>query len=314
MTTERRLNPPTTVLYIAGMGRSGSTVLDSVLGNHADLFGGGELRNLPAAGWQRNEYCACGQRVLSCPLWSQVRQRWLESIHDADGVNRLADAQRRIERTLNWRRLTADGRTPDDRVDSYIELTGALFRSIREVSHSKVVVDSSKVPARALALSLLPDVDLRIVHLVRDGRGVAWSLKKSYALDLEGGVQTPIRSKPVLRTALRWRMVNHLTEQMVGCVGPEMAVRVRYEDFAADPASTLARIGVLVGVDMSSVTNKLLADEAVSTGHTVAGNRVRMRGVIRLRADMEWRDQMGPFARMLFAVVAGRQLRRYGYL
>ena len=35
-----------TVLYIAGYGRSGSTVLDMLLGTHPRIIGGGELTHL----------------------------------------------------------------------------------------------------------------------------------------------------------------------------------------------------------------------------------------------------------------------------
>src|SRR3712207_8630396 len=52
-----------------------------------------------------------------------------------------------------------------------------LFRSA--VSGKPVIVDSSKSPARALALGMVPGIDLYVVHLVRDGRGVATSLRKT---------------------------------------------------------------------------------------------------------------------------------------
>ena len=39
------------VVYIMGLWRSGSTLLDIVLGNHQSIESVGELRNLPIVGW-----------------------------------------------------------------------------------------------------------------------------------------------------------------------------------------------------------------------------------------------------------------------
>ena len=65
-----------TVVYIVGAGRSGSTVLDTILGNHPEVESVGELCNLVRSAWFGPEYCACGQRGSICPFWSQVRTDW----------------------------------------------------------------------------------------------------------------------------------------------------------------------------------------------------------------------------------------------
>src|SRR3712207_200886 len=50
-----------------------------------------------------------------------------------------------------------------------------LYRAIQKVSGAAVIVDSSKRSTYAVLLSLLPFADLRVVHLVRDSRAVAYS-------------------------------------------------------------------------------------------------------------------------------------------
>ena len=59
---------PVTVLYITGLWRSGSTILDIILGSHHLVEGVGELRTLPAA-LVDGATCACGQPVDRCPFW-----------------------------------------------------------------------------------------------------------------------------------------------------------------------------------------------------------------------------------------------------
>ena len=69
---------PIRVIYIMGAGRSGSTVLDTVLGNHFQIESVGELANLPKFAWINGEYCACGERGNACLFWEEVRLKWMQ--------------------------------------------------------------------------------------------------------------------------------------------------------------------------------------------------------------------------------------------
>ena len=74
------ISKPVRVVYIAGYGRSGTTILDIALGQHSVVMGAGEITALTRHVWQENEYCACGARfvtasfgVQSCNNGSKVR-------------------------------------------------------------------------------------------------------------------------------------------------------------------------------------------------------------------------------------------------
>ena len=90
---------PVRVLEITGTARSGSTVLDVVLGNHPDIESVGEVNRLIRTGWVSREslrgidpkkravpICTCGKRLdvlyvetpeEACPFWSSVRREWV---------------------------------------------------------------------------------------------------------------------------------------------------------------------------------------------------------------------------------------------
>ncbi len=53
-----------------------------------------------------------------------------------------------------------------------------LYRAIANVADADYVVDSSKAPAYAIILSRMRNVDIRLLHMVRDVRGVAYSATK----------------------------------------------------------------------------------------------------------------------------------------
>jgi len=49
-----------TVLFIGGLGRSGSTLLDRMLGRLDDVWSVGELVHLWERGLSQNNRCGCG--------------------------------------------------------------------------------------------------------------------------------------------------------------------------------------------------------------------------------------------------------------
>ena len=72
------LSPPTTaldevsVLYIAGIGRSGSTLLCRTLGTVDGFLATGELMRIISRGVQTGDLCSCGDPVRQCELWGPI--------------------------------------------------------------------------------------------------------------------------------------------------------------------------------------------------------------------------------------------------
>jgi hypothetical protein len=51
---------PVRVLYIGGLGRSGSTLLDRMIGQLPGFFSAGEIREVWQQGLRENRPCGCG--------------------------------------------------------------------------------------------------------------------------------------------------------------------------------------------------------------------------------------------------------------
>ena len=311
----RSVEAPIRVLYIAGAGHSGSTFLDIMLGNHPDVFGAGELSNLPRGGWIDNEYCTCGRQANDCPFWSYVRRVWVEKVgvDDLEGYLKLEDS---FERIRCLPRLLWERRKPSARFQRYTERTRALFEAVREVSGKAVIVDSSKSPARAFALAMMPDIDLYLIHLVRDGRGVATSHKKTWRKDLQAGVTRDVKRRSVWETTARWVSVNLGTEWVRFLLRSEKSVRLRYEDYVADPKEASDKIGQMVDLDFTEVSSTVSAGGALQAGHNIAGNHLRMSGTVRLVPETgQWRNKgaLSAGERRLSWILMGWLLRRYEY-
>lgn len=299
------------VLYVTGAGHIGSTILDIVLGNHPRIQGVGELSKLHRSGWSGDagRRCACGSLVAECSFWSRVRRRWAEAV-GGDDVARYVELQACFERYRDaWSRLLANRQRPSTDFREYLGKTQALYEAIREVSGRPIVVDSSLTPRRAYALTLNPGVELSLIHLVRDGRGVIWSLMKP-----NKQILTKVyKPAPSWRTSKYWVSANLQSAWVFRRVPTARKQLVRYEDFVTRPAEVLQRIGALVGEDLSPLGRRVAAEGLLDAGHTVGGSRVRMSSSIQLKADFAWKQQLPSKDRRVFWLMAGWLAQRYGY-
>lgn len=293
------------VVYIGGYGHSGSTLLNIMLGQAPGIMGAGELSRLAGAAWPHEEFCSCGEPLSHCPVWHAIIDHWTVHV-GGDAVARYHRLQRSCER---WPSPAPHSTLWQD----YAGHTLGLFAAIRAVTGRSVIVDSSKVPGRAQALAQIPGLDLRLIHLVRDSRGVAWSMRRRMACDPRAGVQTGKRERSVIRTALMWMGTNLVVERTARALGAGRAVRITYENLAGDPIATLARLGPLLAADLSSLSRMLAEGEPLATGHVMAGNRLRMYGTLQLRPDLEWQGRLPMEQRRLVERLCRPVLRRYGY-
>jgi hypothetical protein len=307
------------VVYIMGAGRSGSTVLDVILGSHPEVFGTGELIHIFREEALHRANCACGEARDACPLWTQVRARWCE----LTGQSAITDHRELHRRFCNiqsfdlglrsWMRLRRRPTRQSPSLTECLNQTVALYRAIAETSGQRVIVESSKNPLRARLLCLIPELDVRLVHLVRDARGVAWSRMKALHQSRESGIPREIPSKPVTVSATYWALMNGYSEQVCRLFPDRPSVRIHYEDFVAFPTDTLNALGELASLDFSQVAMQLAAGEPMNPGHLYAGNRVRTAGPIHLKQDCEWAHNLTPRQQRIIWALTARQMNRYGY-
>ncbi len=158
------------VLAILGRGRSGSTLLDNLLGEIDQFFSAGEIHNIFSRGLLQGHTCGCGQPLASCEIWAPTLEKAFGSTVDAQQVVEWQSELVRPRRLLQL--LHAP---PPSELNSYLDVLNRLYKSIAHTSGARVVVDSSKRPPHGAVLRLLSNVDPYFVQLVRDPRAVAFS-------------------------------------------------------------------------------------------------------------------------------------------
>ncbi len=284
-------------------------MLANVVGEAAGTVSLGEVRYLWQRGLLEGRLCGCGRPVADCPTWCDHRRR----AHGADEPDPAAVAGRlaalaRIRRlpVVLLSRWWPDRlrRRAGDVLDTLAGLYGAAGRD-------GVVVDSSKLPTYAALLDVTPGIDLRILHLVRDPRAVAFSWMR-LRRQPDKGATGFMEQRGALKSAALWLLWNLVTELLwAGRTG--RYTRVRYEAFAADPGPVLEAAGAELGLRL--VPERLTGSTVeIGTHHTVAGNPSRMRtGPVAIRLDDEWRHRLDRRARLVTTAVTAPLLRRYGY-
>ncbi len=213
------------VLFIAGSGRSGSTILQNVLGQIDGFTAVGELRYIWGRAAAKNLLCGCGLRFRECGFWTEVVDRAFGGL-DRELAREMFDLTESFRiRDLPRTWLPAVRRRELARLALYLERLAALYAAIRDVSGARVVVDSSKNPSYGYLLGHVPGVHVRYLHFVRDAPPVvnSWGKHKEF----EPGV--PMAQKGPLQSALQWDARNLTTELFLPS-GADRRIRLRYED------------------------------------------------------------------------------------
>ncbi len=312
------MSPPT-VCYILAAGRSGSTLLGRILGQADGCCDVGELSGL----WRVRRFddwrCGCGELLDRCPFWSDVLSAPIPgrpgTLGAVDGAT-VAELRRTSFRTrhvpaLWWR--TAVLHRPA--APGYAALLGPLYRSVARVSGATLLVDSSKFPAEAVIARRLDQVDLRVVHLVRDPRAVAYSWQRTRPRPSgSGGDRTMVRRHPTA-VAGQWAGVNALGATFVRhAVGADRYRRLRYEDLVAEPEAVCSDLLAFLGLPGATLPFTDPATVALAPTHNVTGNPERFRtGPVPVVLDDEWRTAMGRGDRRRATLAAAPVLAAMGY-
>jgi hypothetical protein len=301
-----------TVLYIGGLGRSGSTLVERLTGQLPGACAVGELVHLWQRGITEGERCGCGQPFRQCPFWQQAGKAAFGGWDEID-TGRIAALRARVDRNRFIPRLAARsaGAGPGPALDEYTSYYARLYAAIAEVSGCELMVDSSKHPSLAHCLRRQDGVDLRVLHLVRDSRAVAYSWGRAVRRPDTDRESYMTRYSPAVAAA-QWNGQNAAFHLLRGM--PVM--RLRYEDVVAAPQAALRRIAEFSGLPAQRSFTFLGADWAeLEPGHSVSGNPMRFAtGKIAIRRDERWRAGLPAGQRREVTALTFPLLAAYGYL
>jgi len=317
--------------YILAASHSGSTLLAMLLASHPEICTVGELKATSLGDLDRY-LCSCRRKILECPFWNGIRDDMAARGFDFDIANAGTDIRsgasvyvRKLLRPLHrgpvmelardlllnlspvWRRQLP-------RIQA---LNANLMDCVLARTGSNVIVDSSKIGIRLKYLLANPMLDVKVIRLVRDGRGVALTYMDpaTYAdandPKLRGGGQGGDRAAERLtmaQAAHEWRRSNEEGEAIVRRLDPSGWRIVSYERLCTDTQETMRRLYEFLGVDASHRIGSFRGAD-----QHVIGNGMRLDTSNEIRLNEEWRRVLSRADLDTFASVSGDLSRRLGY-
>ena len=288
---------PIRVLYLLGAARSGSTVLSAILGTHPEITAVGELSRLTLDVKGEPRVCSCGELIWQCERWHQVREDWTPRLEPWT-INDYTHTLAQYSRPAQAPRLLWAQKRVSPVLQALLDSTLSLLESTQRAFRRSIIVDSSKSLTRALMYSMIPNLDLRIVHLIRDVRGFVWSQSKRRPRSSDTGLATGLALGRALWLGTRWNLTN-LSCEWAATRADRPRMKLRYEAFVTSPRTTLLPLGEFMGVDLKSVVEHVEGGREVDFAHLVSGSLIRHSDPVRVELDQIWRDTLTASQRRL---------------
>jgi len=271
------MRKPIDLIYILSSGHSGSTLIDLMLGSHSCIESVGEIdkfseyfsnsQNTIAS--KKVKLCNCGQPIAECSYWKQVKEKLDNSI--VSNINLKQD---------------------------FAERNYQLMSAILAVSGKKIICDSSKQIDRLSSFLASDLFNVQIIHLIRDGRAYAFSMKNKQERTIAkyGSLD---KYKEFLRAKgkqdqhynydnaiKKWNEINIAWQKQFNKL-PNYYF-LKYENLVENPEKSLSAI--LKKVDLKFESNQVEFYKV--THHNIDGNRMRMKGSQEIKRDTRYLENL----------------------
>ena len=303
------------VIYIGEHGRSGTTIVDRILAEVTGGFSAGEIHRFWAYGLARDWTCSCGVKLRNCDFWGDVLQQSFSECGCTE--KEVLEAWRTVARprsllSLRYPRLRTS--RFQSRLSRYRSFLSTLYRTVSQRSGKRVIVDSSGSPLHGYIISGLRDVEVGMIHLVRDARAVAFSNQTRKPNPSDPKTGATMKTKPVLRVSITWMLYNYLLEGLKSQFG--WYEIEKYEEVFDNPRrniqKTIDKLKIGGKKEKFFVGKKMIN---ISIEHTGQGNPSCFnRGRIDLETECRWIKQMSTVSRFTATVLCCPFLSKYGYV
>lgn len=290
---------------------SGATLLAFLLNAHPQIASVGEMDGLIPSEDPESYNCSCGHRIRACEFWQAVTREMIRcgfefDVADFDNAFRLA-GPRWMQRlrvgslgsaTLDSIRDLVFQTLPGER-SQFTALAArnmAFVETVLRLTGKSVFADTSKDHLRARALRMFSPYDVRVIHLVRDPRGVV-------ASRLRRGVRIGVRE-----AARQWVRLHTRLQNSFATPAPDKYIRVRYELLCQDLPSVLRELYAFCGTDPG-----FRIQDLPSTSHHIVGNAMRLDNLSEIKLDERWRELLTARQQKEIWQIAGRLGMQYGY-
>src|SRR6056297_1250552 len=275
------------VIYIVGIGRSGSTLLERIIGGVDKVWPLGEIRSLKDYIEKRNSSRFSQKKFLDedgkpveesffwSPIYKEIKEKKLKLFdkHHKFGVKKFF-------KTIKQKKYSGDEE----------KVLRLVMERAQEVEGGDVdyLLDASKIISRLTLLSKQKNIELYVIHLVRDGRGVINSFAKN--------------GESWIKILIRWIINNLFINFFIKPrIEKEKFIQLSYELFSQDPKKYLEEINRKFGLDID--LDNYLAKANQKKTYCISGNKMRSQDISEIKADQAWKKNLSFFKKMFLTIL-----------
>lgn len=296
------------LLFILSPSFSGSTLLTFLLAAHPDIATIGELK-ATALGDISKYHCSCGELLQECGFWAALqskmeeRGRILSFENFGTHFNHGPWLFRRLIRSaVRNRMLALPSKWALNLVPGYrrrrreiLAQNRVMIELIALKQRAGVFLDGSKDAERAQQFIDSGEWKIRVVRLIRDGRGVANSYMKHHRVDMETAARELIRTEQA-------------NDRVMAMLPKEQTLLIKYEDLCAQPDTTVESVLRLT----QCAPTPSVGNPPRSEFH-ILGNSMRLNKGKQVKVDEKWRAELSSADLRAFAAIAGKRNAKHGY-
>ena len=186
-----------------------------------------------------------------------------------------------------------------------------IYHGAQKSHNATILIDSSK-RLHGFVLAAIPEIELHVLHLVRDARATvySWTRKKEYQKEQNNVIYFP-RYNPFFASIL-WCFDN-ISAELLGfqC---KRYLRIRYEDFIQSPVVIIKKI--LSFIEEPQMPMPVFEGSRINLDvqHSLSGNPVRFkRGEHIIKSDYNWEKNLSLITQKAVVCISWPFLLRYGY-
>ena len=265
------------LIYIVGAGRSGTTILDIMLGNNSNTMSLGEInRYYKRAGIPPKRE----SNSQTSNFWAAVRSDLENKGHkDYPNLNKLF--RKNEYHSFFFKSLLKLNNK------SYKNYLKDMYEVLYNHLDEEVIIESSKYPSRALNLSsyLRPtEIEVSYVYLKKNPVSVVESFQKE---DLEQP------KKSFIAANLYYFIVNILCSitKFVLKLRGHKTITIKFEDLMNSPERHLQAFQSKFNIDLTEAIQKINNNQPLETGRLFDGNRIRLKDRINLKNQKKELDK-----------------------
>jgi hypothetical protein len=295
------------VVFISGSGRSGTTIVDRILGTIPEAVTVSQLYHIIFDLYHEEVICSCGNQTGKCEFWTLVIKKLSLSKENIKKITRIHEEINHSRYFFNILFGTLSNKKKVE-LKYYLKWLETLYDTIFEITKKNIIIDSSKVPSHILLLSKINKYNISDLHIIRHPSGVVKSWQKNkYDPSKKKFMNTHSTHKILFNWIIRNSLSNILKYLMP-------YKRYNYEKIIDNPDYIFNQVLKNFKIKTNFTFNIKNKSILLESNHTLSGNPHRFHtGKINLIKDESWKKEISLFKRIYIFIFLLPLMVKYKY-